>query len=53
MNQEQKKFNKVIKARIKRAGKLRFAREQKLAVIKKINEIKNENTRRDHGCSNS
>lgn len=40
MNKEMKTFKKVIKKRIRSAGKAKFLRERRLSVIRKINEVK-------------
>lgn len=44
MNKEQKKFKKVIKARLRHKSKVRIEENKKLAIIKKLKEIKDENT---------
>ena len=42
MNKETKKFNQVIKKRMKKAGRDRFERTRKMGVIRKLNKIRNE-----------
>ena len=45
MNKEQRKFKQVIKARLKRKGRVQFERDKKLAIINKLNRIKDEDTK--------
>jgi len=37
-----KKFNQVIKKRLKKKGRERFEKCRKVAVIRKLNKIRNE-----------
>ena len=45
MNKEQRKFKQVIKKRLKRKGRIQFERDEKQAVINRLNQIKNEDTK--------
>jgi hypothetical protein len=43
MNKEQRKFKQVIKARLKRKGRVQFELDKKKAIINKLKKI-NEDT---------